>query len=110
MKTPTLRRHVSGRAYTRFKGKCTYFGKFGTEEAQQRFQQWLADMDLVEDKFRHVSLLLLAAKFMDHAERNHQGLDNEIIEPNEQIGSIAGKIECRERLGGMLKYYHRPAA
>ena len=41
-----------------------------------------------------------------HTERNHQGLDNEIIEPNEQIGSI----ECRERLGGMLKYYHRPAA
>ncbi len=72
MKTPRLKRHVSGRAYTRFKGKCTYFGKFGTEAAQQRFQQWLADMDLVEDKFRHVSLLLLAAKFMDHADVHYR--------------------------------------
>ncbi|MEO2016293.1 MAG: site-specific integrase [Fuerstiella sp.] len=72
MKTPTLKRHVSGRAYTRFKGKCTYFGKFGTEEAQQRFQQWLADMDFVEDKFQHVSLLLLASKFMDHAKVHYR--------------------------------------
>ena len=67
MKTPRLKRHVSGRAYTRFKGKCTYFGKFGTEAAQQRFQQWLADMDLVEDKFRHVSLF--AARGEVHGSR-----------------------------------------
>ena len=45
-----------------------------------------------------------------HAERNHQGLGNELIEPDEEVGSVAGKIECRERLGGMLKYYHRRAA
>ena len=62
--------------------------------------------------FGQRSLERAVANFVQHyhAERNHQGLDNEIIEPNEQIGSIAGKIECRERLGGMLKYYHRPAA
>ena len=45
-----------------------------------------------------------------HAERNHQGLGNELIGPDEVVGSVAGKIECRERLGGMLKYYHRRAA
>ena len=45
-----------------------------------------------------------------HAERNHQGLGNELIEPDEEVGSVAGKIECRERLGGMLRYYHRRAA
>jgi putative transposase len=45
-----------------------------------------------------------------HAERNHQSLDNRIIEPGEEVGRCEGKIECRERLGGMLKYYHRPAA
>ena len=45
-----------------------------------------------------------------HAERNHQGLGNELIEPSDASASSDGHIECRERLGGMLKYYHRRAA
>jgi putative transposase len=45
-----------------------------------------------------------------HAERTHQGLDNELIEPVDDPDSVAGRIECRERLGGMLKFYHRRAA
>ncbi|QDU82584.1 hypothetical protein Pla110_43440 [Polystyrenella longa] len=45
-----------------------------------------------------------------HSGRNHQGLDNQLIEPGEEVGSIAGKIECRKRLGGLLKYYYRDAA
>ena len=45
----------------------------------------------------------------DHTERNHQGLDNAIIEP-EAIGKGSGPIRCRERLGGMLRYFHRDAA
>ncbi len=45
-----------------------------------------------------------------HEERNHQGLDNKIIDPGEDVGTVAGKIECRESLGGILKYYHRDAA
>jgi len=45
-----------------------------------------------------------------HAERNHQGLGNELIEPVDGPESVAGRIECRKRLGGMLKYYHRRAA
>ncbi len=45
-----------------------------------------------------------------HTERNHQGLGNELIHPDDGVGAVAGKIECRERLGGMLKYYHRNAA
>ncbi len=45
-----------------------------------------------------------------HKGRNHQGLDNQIIEPGDEVGVIAGKVECRERLGGMLKYYCRDAA
>jgi len=44
-----------------------------------------------------------------HVERNHQGLDNAIIEPK-GIGRGSGRVRCRERLGGMLRYYHRPAA
>ncbi|QDU82453.1 Integrase core domain protein [Polystyrenella longa] len=45
-----------------------------------------------------------------HFERNHQGLDNQLIDPDEEVGCVAGKIECRERLGGLLKYYYRDAA
>ncbi len=45
-----------------------------------------------------------------HAERNHQGLGNKIIEPGDEVGTVTGKIESRERLGGMLRYYYRRAA
>ena len=45
-----------------------------------------------------------------HAERNHQSLDNEIIQPGEEVGRHDGEIQCRERLGGMLRYYYRDAA
>ena len=45
-----------------------------------------------------------------HAERNHQGLDHKIIEPDPDVGKSAGELVCRERLGGLLKYYHRRAA
>lgn len=45
-----------------------------------------------------------------HAERNQQGLGNELIEPVDDPDSVASTIECRERLGGMLKHYHRRAA
>lgn len=45
-----------------------------------------------------------------HAERNHQGLGNRLIETQSDSAASAGNIECRERLGGMLRYYHRKAA
>ena len=45
-----------------------------------------------------------------HKERNHQGLGNSIIEPGLEVGQTEGGIRRRERLGGMLSYYHREAA
>ena len=45
-----------------------------------------------------------------HRERNHQGLGNRLIDADASVGKVAGRIECRERLGGMLKYYYRDAA
>jgi transposase InsO family protein len=41
-------------------------------------------------------------------ERNHQGLGNELIE--RPMLAVRGRVECRERLGGVLKYYYRRAA
>jgi transposase InsO family protein len=50
--------------------------------------------------------------FMEHyhTERNHQGLGNKIIAPDRDIGRLEGEVVCQERLGGLLKYYHRAAA
>lgn len=45
-----------------------------------------------------------------HVERNHQGLENKIITPEDTVGRRDGPVECRQRLGGLLKYYHRRAA
>jgi len=45
-----------------------------------------------------------------HTERNHQSLDNKIIQPGEEVGRHDGDVQCRERLGGMLRYYYREAA
>ena len=45
-----------------------------------------------------------------HAERNHQGLGNKLIEPDEDAAESEGDVVCRERLGGLLRYYHRKAA
>jgi Integrase core domain len=45
-----------------------------------------------------------------HRERAHQGLGHRILEPGREVGQQQGILACRERLGGLLKYYHRQAA
>ncbi len=45
-----------------------------------------------------------------HLERNHQGLNNELIEKPRDEPQLDGVVECQERLGGVLKYYYRRAA
>ena len=46
-----------------------------------------------------------------HHERNHQGKGNVLLLPSvSQDTAHAGPIRCRERLGGLLKYYEREAA
>jgi transposase InsO family protein len=45
-----------------------------------------------------------------HGERAHQGMDHQILQPGPEVGQKTGVIACRERLGGLLKYYHREAA
>ncbi|WP_233104171.1 transposase [Haliangium ochraceum] len=44
-----------------------------------------------------------------HTERNHQGISSRIIQPIQTSG-LAGSIICRERLGGLLHFYHRAGA
>ena len=47
-----------------------------------------------------------------HGERNHPGNDNLLLFPSPTLplNRKQGKIPCRERLGGLLKYYEREAA
>ena len=46
-----------------------------------------------------------------HRERNHQGKGNRLLFPktNETRNLRGRSIECRQRLGGLLKYYQRAA-
>ena len=44
-----------------------------------------------------------------HHERNHQGLDNRIIEPD-LVSDREDEVNCRDRLGGLLRYDYRDAA
>ena len=50
-------------------------------------------------------------QYMEHynQERNHQGIDNQLIDPEESTLGSVGKIHCHKRLGGMLRYYYRKA-
>jgi transposase InsO family protein len=45
-----------------------------------------------------------------HAERNHQGLDNKLIEDQRVAGNMNRDVECHRRLGGILNYYYQRAA
>ena len=47
-----------------------------------------------------------------HAERNHQGKDNVLLFPTatQAKNRVDGPVACKERLGGLLKYYHLEAA
>ena len=50
------------------------------------------------------------AEFVDHyhRERNHQGLENELIMASPALGTT-GRVHRRPRLGGLLNYYERAA-
>jgi len=63
--------------------------------------------------FGEASLRRAVSEFLTHYlhERNHQGKGNLILFPeslpNEE--GAGGVVRCEERLGGLLKYYSRPA-
>jgi transposase InsO family protein len=45
-----------------------------------------------------------------HTERNHQGLGNKLIAAENDNAANGGRVARRQRLGGVLSYYHREAA
>ena len=72
------------------------------EEALSRF------IFFGEHSLRHVLKEYLAHY---HTERPHQGKDNVILFPSTRPAERnEGQIQCRERLGGLLKFYEKQAA
>ena len=62
--------------------------------------------------FGERSLRRALSEYLDHfhAERNHQGKGNVLLFPRATGQQREGPVPCRERLGGLLRYYHREAA
>ena len=62
--------------------------------------------------FGERSLRRTLSDYVDHfhAERNHQGKGNVLLFPRNTDRHREGPVRCRERLGGLLRYYDREAA
>ena len=63
--------------------------------------------------FGERSLQHVLHEYVDHYhhERDHQGKDNVLLFPTSSHNTgRAGPLQCRERLGGLLKYYEYEAA
>lgn len=62
--------------------------------------------------FSEKSLRIALKEYVEHYhhERNHQGKDNELLFPrSEHTPQSNSEVKCKERLGGLLKYYYREA-
>jgi len=61
--------------------------------------------------FGETSLRTAVREFVSHylRERHHQSLGNRLILPEGGDVGNKGTIHCRQRLGGMLSYYHLAA-
>lgn len=57
-------------------------------------------------------LRLLVHEYVEHyhRERNHQGLDNQLLHRPPPSVSSDADVERHERLGGLLSFYYREAA
>jgi hypothetical protein len=62
--------------------------------------------------FGERSLRRALSEYVDHfhAERNHQGKGNVLLFPRDADRHRVGPVRYRERLGGLLRYYHQEAA
>jgi transposase InsO family protein len=80
---------------------CERFVRSIKEEA-------LAQMVLLGERSLSYAIQQYLAHY--HHERNHQGLDNQLIAPEPEQNYQGGAVVRRDRLGGLLRYYYREAA
>ncbi len=62
--------------------------------------------------FSERSLHRVVSEYLEfyNGERFHQGMHNQPLTEPESCTTDDGEVTCRERLGGLLRYYHRQAA
>jgi len=64
--------------------------------------------------FGEASLRCVLSEYLVHfhRERNHLGKGNVLLFPaaTQAKNRVDGSVGCKERLGGLLKYYHREVA
>jgi putative transposase len=62
--------------------------------------------------FGERSLRRALSEYVDHyhEERNHQGRDNVMLFSRNRDLDRERCVQCRERLGGLLRYYHQEAS
>ena len=71
-------------------------------------EECLQRMVFFGERSLHSAVVAFLAHY--HAERDHQALDNRLIDRGDEVGCTTRGVACRERLGGMLRYYYRKAA
>src|SRR5256714_7660817 len=80
---------------------CERFVRSIKEEA-------LAQMVILGERSLYYTIQQYLAHY--HHERNHQGLDNQLIALEPEQNYQGGVVVRRDRLGGLLRYYYREAA
>ncbi len=70
-------------------------------------EECLSKLILFGERSLHRAVTEFIAHF--HLERNHQGRGNALLYPAPAMFTAGRHVRCRERLGGLLRYYCRAA-
>ena len=78
----------------------------------ERFGRSIKEECLTRVPLSEGHLRLLAREYVEHyhRERNHQGLDNRLLQRAPPPRRAATDVRRRERLGGLLNFYQREVA
>lgn len=75
MRIPKLRPHATGQARVEYKGKTLYFGPWGSQEANERYREWVRRLVTPHEEppvtapGRPITVARLLCSFLDHAKR-----------------------------------------
>jgi transposase InsO family protein len=70
-------------------------------------EECLNRLVFLSEKHLRTTLSLYSGHY--RRQRNHQGIENKLIEPPQFLPKT-GPVRCQKQLGGMLNYYYREAA
>ena len=88
--------------------RSTDLNAYSERWARSVKEEILCKVVLIGERSLRLALSEYVAHY--HAERNHQGKDNVLLFPRDTQTRRGGPVQCRERLGGLVRYYHQEAA